>query len=436
MAHSQSPDATAPDAKSTHDHKDQGQDDVEEPSTPSTPSSTPSTPTLAPERRGSTFMKFMSSILGSKTPVAVQAEAQTHTAWLFDNTAYQPSIPPSPKPDVEPAQTWHAEVVACIFEAEGREDVGKFVARIADEIGIDGAVGGADEETRQRIEKRVQPFLNKVSPGRTVTMDVTVGGTPQIHSLGPSDRNGIISQTVDLGSSPSIQDSSVAAPHIQSFDNAHSSMHTLFAKPEGWLVISDIDDTIKRTMTREPTGILRTTFADEPVPIKGMPDFYKYVHNELKPAWFYVSASPYNLYPFLQSFLHENYNPGTMILRDYSWMDISGLIKSFTEKTQEYKADRIEKIHRFFPQRRVLCIGDSTQKDPEAYAEMYRRYPEWIHAIIIRKVTDVANMEEHNKPERFEEAFKGIPTELWTVFEDPVELYGFVDNLGMEEQAL
>ncbi|KAJ5238298.1 hypothetical protein N7468_002917 [Penicillium chermesinum] len=435
MAHGQPPVSTAPDAKTnTRDPKDQ-QAEVEESSTPSTPS-TPTTPTSGPERRGSTFMKFMSSILGSKNPIANPADPQTNTVWLFDNTAYQSSIPASPKPDQAHSTAWRAEVVACIFESQGRKDVGKFVATIADQLGIDGAVGGADEETRQRIEKRVQPFLDQVSPGRTITMDITIQDKAQSHSLGPSDRNGIISQVVELGSNESLHDQTYIASQAQSFENAHSSMKTYFAAPEGWLVVSDIDDTIKRTMTREPTGILRTTFAEEPAPIKGMPEFYKYVHRELKPTWFYLSASPYNLYPFLHSFLNENYCAGTLVLRDYSWMDISGLIKSFTEKTQEYKTDRMEKIHRNFPQRRVLCIGDSTQKDPEAYAEMYRRYPEWIHAIAIRKVTDVAHMEEHNKPERFEEAFKGVPTGLWTVFEDPVELYDFVDNLGMEEQVL
>ena len=213
-------------------------------------------------------------------------------------------------------------------------------------------------------------------------------------------------------------------------------MNTRFAAPDGWLVISDIDDTIKVTQTTDATGILQTTFADEPQPTQGMPEFYQHVHAELNPTWFYVSASPYNLYPFLHAFLHSTYCAGTLILRDYSWLELSGLFQSLTEKTQEYKVDRMEKIRRWFPRRRVLCVGDSTQKDPEAYAEMYRRYPGWVHAIIIRKVTDVRDMEEKNKEERFEEAFKGIPRDVWTVFEDPGKLYDFVDGLGMEDQVL
>jgi phosphatidate phosphatase APP1 len=312
--------------------------------------------------------------------------------------------------------------------------VGNLVAAIADYIGLDGDVGG-DDEPRRRIAERVQPFLNQVSPARTVTLQVPISRPAQSHKLSPSDRNGIISQTVDMGQ-VGVYDGEVLRPRLQHFGDEAVSMSTTFSAPEGWLIVSDIDDTIKHTLTLEPTGIIRTTFADIPKPIAGMPELYRYIHAEFSPVWFYLSASPYNLYPFLHDFLDEHYCPGTLVLRDYSWMDITGLIKSFTEKTQEYKVDRMEKIQRWFPRRKVLCIGDSTQKDPEAYAEMYSRYPEWIHAIIIRKVTDVANMEEKNEPERFEKAFEYVPSHIWRVFEDPKELYDFVDGVGMEEQAL
>ncbi|CAG8888340.1 unnamed protein product [Penicillium egyptiacum] len=387
-------------------------------------------PTPVQEKRGSALLNFFSSFLGPKNPLAHPANPCKHTVWLLDNTAYQ-----SVNEETDENQPcWHAEVVACIFETEGRKDVGNLVAAIADYIGLDGDIGG-DDEARRRITERVQPFINQVSPARTVTLQVPISRRAQSHRLGPSDRNGLISQTVDMGKM-GMHDGAVVRPHLQHFGGEAVSMSTTFAAPEGWLVVSDIDDTIKHTMTLEPTGIIRTTFADIPEPIAGMPQLYKYIHAQLFPAWFYLSASPYNLYPFLHDFLDGNYCPGTLVLRDYSWMDITGLIKSFTEKTQEYKVDRMEKIRRWLPHRRVLCIGDSTQMDPEAYAEMYSRYPDWIHAIIIRKVNDVAHMEEKNAPGRFEKAFEHVPSHIWTVFEQPEELYDFIDGLGMEDQAL
>ncbi|KAJ5477095.1 hypothetical protein N7539_007239 [Penicillium diatomitis] len=377
-------------------------------------------------RQGTAILGFLFSWLGHSNPLVHPADPHKNTVWLLDNTAFR--LQSDSEDSSGTSQSWQAEFVACIFETHGRKDVGKVVATIADYIGIDGNLGSDGRAMRERIEQRVQPFLNQISPGRTLKLQIPVDGETQSHALGDSDENGIISQTVDLGAL-GVADGATIRPAAQGFTEPTAVMETRFAAPEGWMVISDIDDTIKRTMTRDPTGILRTTFAEEPVAIAGMPDLYRQIQKDLDPTWFYLSASPYNLYPFLHQFVHEHYVPGTIILRDYSWMDIGGLIKSFTEKTQEYKVDRMEKVHSWFPRRRVLCIGDSTQSDPEAYAEIYARYPGWIHAIAIRRVTDVENMEEKNKPERFETAFKDVPSSVWTVFEKADELDRVIAHL-------
>lgn len=51
-------------------------------------------------------------------------------------------------------------------------------------------------------------------------------------------------------------------------------------------------------------------------------------------------------------------------------MNLAGLLSNLTLGTQEYKVDRITKIHSWLPQRKMICVGDSTQADPETYAEM------------------------------------------------------------------
>ena len=47
---------------------------------------------------------------------------------------------------------------------------------------------------------------------------------------------------------------------------------------------------------------------------------------------------------------------------------------------------------------------------------------------MIRKATKVAEygIDEKNKPERFEKAFKDIPRRAWHVFEDPSECLDIV----------
>jgi phosphatidate phosphatase APP1 len=184
-------------------------------------------------------------------------------------------------------------------------------------------------------------------------------------------------------------------------------------------------------MTPSPIGILRTTFIDDPTPIPGMPKLYQHIATTLSPTWFYLSASPYNLYPFLRPFLHTHYPKGTLILRDASWQDLSGFLESLIQGTAAYKESRMDKIHTWLPNRKILCVGDSTQSDPEAYGAIYRKYKGWIRAIFIRKVTDVAEMNatEKNSDARFEAAFEGVPRSVWTIFDDPKDLTQAVEAL-------
>ncbi|KAL4930672.1 uncharacterized protein BDV17DRAFT_280624 [Aspergillus undulatus] len=354
-------------------------------------------------RRYSSMVRIVSSTL-LRQPSQL-ADAQQHTVWLLDNTAYrQPASHISGEP-----HSWRVEVVACVFRKDSRRDVSKFVAVIADLVGLDGELG-TEKEIRHRIARRLQPFLYHVVPDHSMMLELPLPNhTAQIHQIGPTGDDGISSQMINTGVRH-IADGARVRSHIRGLDKA--SMETTFAGPEGWLVVSDIDDTIKYTKTSDTTGILRTTFAEEPKPIAGMPQLYARIDRRFEPTWFYLSASPYNLYPFLRGFLRDHFSPGTLVLRDSSWLDISELVKSFTVNTLEYKVDRIRKIRRWFPRRRALCIGDSTQTDPEAYAEIYRRHPEWIHAILIRKVMDVPHMEEQNSPKRFAEAFKDVPKHM------------------------
>jgi len=104
-----------------------------------------------------------------------------------------------------------------------------------------------------------------------------------------------------------------------------------------------------------------------------MPELYKHIHNKLigpSAPFFYLSASPYNLYGFLANFRQLFYPHGTMILRDASWQNLSGLLSNLTQGVQKFKVSRMDKIHGWLPKRKMICIGDSTQSDPEAYGEM------------------------------------------------------------------
>ncbi|KAI9790094.1 MAG: hypothetical protein M1816_005564 [Peltula sp. TS41687] len=356
----------------------------------------------------------LTSYLGSRNPFSHAYNAETDELWLFDNTAYRsPRYP----------HRWMTEVVAAYFRRGSGRDIGKVVADVAEKLGI--AKGSREEAI---VRERLQPFVDAILPARTVEIAID-GDKRKKVKLGSSGRSGISSDLVKLQGD--FKDGQWIESHA--IPDPTKKMATRFAEPKGWAIISDVDDTIKITMTSSPLGILRTTFIDIPQPISTMPELYEHINRRLRsPAWFYLSASPYNLYTFLHNFITTHYPAGTIILRDASWMTLGGFLSSLTVGTQDYKTSRIEKIQRWFPQRKFLCIGDSTQTDPESYGEMYRKFGGgWIKGIFIRKVLDVAeiNKTDKNTDERFEKAFKGVPRDVWRTFVDPKELWEDIDRL-------
>ena len=382
-------------------------------------------------RHASTFVDNITSYMGKKNPFIHPVNEKDHTVWLFDNTAYQP----------EEGGPWKVDVGAAYFLRLSGKDESKIIASVAEALGL-----AEDEEAKKTITKRLRPLMDTVLPAHTVQL--ALGGKEEhVQRLGPSDRDGISNDIVHFHGN--FADGDCLTSHAVGIQTA-TPLTTTFATTHGWAVISDIDDTIKKTMTSSPLGILRTTFVEDPVPIGGMPELYAQIKKDLhNPPFWYLSASPYNLYPFLRQFREDNYPPGTMVLREASWMNLAGwvdnrtyqrvlsliidrFLTSLTQGTQAYKVSRMETIQKNFPSRKFLCIGDSTQSDPEAYGEMYRNFPGWVGAVFIRLVRDVEpmNESEKNKPERFKKAFKDVPRDVWTVFEDPKELVEKVRELG------
>lgn len=357
----------------------------------------------APELHQGKITKLL-SYLGSRNPFPAQVGSDD-VVWLMDNVAFRASN-----------GHWHAEFVAAVFDHKPSPKLVDLVGDIASKVGL--SKGDQEEIT---IERRIAPFVMEVLPGRQVNMKFD--GNTELR-LGPGGRNGMSSDTRRIPSAAegTILTSTAAVPKGVT---GMLEMKTVYAEPEGWAIISDVDDTIKITQTSSPTGILRSTFVSEPTPVKGMPELYAYIQTVVTTSapWFYLSASPYNLYPFLRKFRDDHFPYGQLILRDSNLMTISGLLSNLTLGTEKYKVDRIEKVHRWLPKRKMILIGDSTQSDPEAYGDACRMFPGWVKLILIRKVTDISSVgiTEKNEPARFEKAFEDIPRGLWHVFDDPAE---------------
>jgi len=351
------------------------------------------------------------SYLGPRNPLPVQV-TKKDAVWLLDNVAFRSS-----------GGHWHAEFVSAVFESKTSAGLIDYVGDVASLVNI--SKGDAEEAV---IEKRIVPFVMDIQPGRQVKVNYrgkADAAAATLLKLGPGGRNGISSDLKRVPDPPKGELVAVSEADVPVGATGILHMKTVYAEPEGWAVISDVDDTIKVTMTSDPSGILRSTFISTPTPVAGMPELYAYLETLVTNTapWFYLSASPYNLYPFLSDFRDQHYPHGQLILRDSSWMTISGLLSNLTLGTEQYKIDRLKKVHKWLPKRKMILIGDSTQRDPEAYGAAFRAFPGWIKLILIRKVDDIAavGIEEKNAPKRFEDAFEGVPRDAWHVFSSPSE---------------
>lgn len=158
-----------------------------------------------------------------------------------------------------------------------------------------------------------------------------------------------------------------------------------------WGVISDIDDTILETGATDFLKNWRRVLidqADERIAVAGAAELYGAMAQHFeKPSrpFFYVSSSPWNLYPMLESFKQLNDIPsGPMFLKDYG-LDENKFIHA---GHGEHKNAAIETILTAYPQHRFLLIGDSGQHDIGIYRQAAKTAPDRIAAVLIRNVAE------------------------------------------------
>lgn len=136
-----------------------------------------------------------------------------------------------------------------------------------------------------------------------------------------------------------------------------------------WL---DIDDTVKISNVLDKAALIKSTLIDDPLPVAGMPDLYASLARSIQPQFIYVSGSPFQLYPFLRDFIDTTYSAskGPIFLQNLTLADVPKVVDFVSNgNVLEYKVAMIDRIKGMYPNKKFLCIGDSTQKDPETYAE-------------------------------------------------------------------
>ncbi|KAK4201859.1 hypothetical protein QBC40DRAFT_170570, partial [Triangularia verruculosa] len=156
-------------------------------------------------------------------------------------------------------------------------------------------------------------------------------------------------------------------------------------EPTGVSLISDVDDTIKRSnIGMGAREIFRNTFIRDlgDLTVPGVTEWYHTMH-DLGVELHYCSNSPWQLFPVLATFFHMAGLPqGSIHLKHYS-----GMLQGIFEPVAERKKGTLEAILRDFPERRFILVGDSGEADLEVYTELAAQNPGRVLGIFIRDVT-------------------------------------------------
>ncbi|OAQ61165.1 actin cytoskeleton organization protein App1 [Pochonia chlamydosporia 170] len=156
-------------------------------------------------------------------------------------------------------------------------------------------------------------------------------------------------------------------------------------EPAGVSLISDIDDTVKRSnISAGAREIFRNTFVRNlgDMTIEGVREWYTDMH-KLGVSMHYCSNSPWQLFPVLASFFKiAGLPPGSLHLKQYS-----GMLQGIFEPVAERKKSTLNRLVKDFPNRKFLLVGDSGEADLEVYTELALANPGRILAIFIRDVT-------------------------------------------------
>ena len=155
-------------------------------------------------------------------------------------------------------------------------------------------------------------------------------------------------------------------------------------------IISDVDDTILVTEVNSKRRMLANTFfynALQREVVPGIVDLYMHLAGanpqpEYAPI-IYLSASPKQLHTSIDAFLAKNeFVPGVLITKRVTDDRTSEPLRDQVS----YKTAKIEAILASCPDITFTLVGDDGEFDPEIYADIARRFPKRVSAILIRKV--------------------------------------------------
>lgn len=184
-----------------------------------------------------------------------------------------------------------------------------------------------------------------------------------------------------------------------------------------YVFVSDIDDTVMVSYSATTIRRLWELLFRNPRSrrkFQHLSEYYQALaHAQTDAAtpnpFFYVSSSEWNLYDYLAEFFAHNRLPeGIFLLSELK--TIWELFRSGQTK-HAGKQVRIERLLNVFPKEQFILLGDNSQKDPDIYTSIAKKFPQRIFAIYIRNVRPEKTSRTHTLLQTVQQA--GVHTFLF-----------------------
>jgi phosphatidate phosphatase APP1 len=311
---------------------------------------------------------------------------------------------------------WRLTIQGRVFEpAEGSRGRQALIDSLAPLIGA--------SPTDALFRARAGSFVSDSS--RNTRVSVQIGD--HIIPLAASDPAGYFTADIALTDDEVVRlakDGKIAFQSVPTAGNPQRFPGNVVLVPDkGVTVITDMDDTIKVTDILNHTEKVANTFLRPFRAVPGMPDMYRSWREALGPGIHFhvVSAGPWQFNEPLRRFTEQAGFPVfTWDMRSVDIGDVQVLLRELNPPPNALYDFKVEKIRAFmtrFPNRHVVLVGDSGEKDPEVYATILSEFAERVDAVFIR------NVSREDQKARYERLFPGKEARVkLKVFQDPKEL--------------
>lgn len=247
--------------------------------------------------------------------------------------------------------------------------------------------GYSSADTDRLIRERLSSFTAKLIPRAELNVIVGASDTSKSAELKETtvytDNNGNFETEVFVAYEPLVvQVTAVADDTICSFQEAR------LVSVSGYGLISDIDDTVKLTGVIGDKRELMHRLLLGDLLLWNIPpviSWYKALLAQSDITFHYVSNSPWQLFSLISQYFDAvQLPPGSVHLKQYT----GNIISSLMEPSSSRKKKSLFKIAEDFPEKKFICVGDSGERDLEAYADLAASYPGRVKSIYIRVVHD------------------------------------------------